>query len=65
MMICDLRVVGEKRERVGLGRTLMRYVCLFASLSAIVGLVSIFRRVQPFETWSRTRLVSGSTGGRA
>ncbi|MEA2665663.1 MAG: hypothetical protein QOI11_2607 [Candidatus Eremiobacteraeota bacterium] len=65
MMICDLRVVGERRERVGLGRALMRYACLFASLGAIVGLVSLFRRVQPFETWSRTRLVSGSTGGRA
>jgi Zn-dependent protease with chaperone function/uncharacterized RDD family membrane protein YckC len=65
MMICDLRVVGERRERVGLGRALMRYVCLFASLSIVVGLVRIFSRVQPFEMWSRTRLVSGSTGGRA
>lgn len=65
MMICDLRVVGERRERVGPGRALMRYACLLASISLVVGLVSIFRRVQPFETWSRTRLVSGSTGGRA
>ncbi len=65
MMICDLRVVGERRERVGLGRALMRYACLLASISLVVGLVTIFRRVQPFETWSRTRLVSGSTGGRA
>lgn len=65
MMICDLRVVGVRRERVGLRRTLMRYACLFASLPALVGLLGIFSRVQPFETWSRTRLVSGSTGGRA
>lgn len=65
MMICDLRVVGDRRERIGLGRTIARYVCLAASLPAIVGLVSVFRRVQPFERWSRTRLVSGSTGGRA
>jgi Zn-dependent protease with chaperone function/uncharacterized RDD family membrane protein YckC len=65
MMICDLRVVGERLERVGLGRVLVRYVCFLASLSVIVGLIGIFGRVQPFETWSRTRLVSGSTGGRA
>jgi Zn-dependent protease with chaperone function/uncharacterized RDD family membrane protein YckC len=65
MMICDLRVVGDQRERVGLARTLMRYACFVASVSVFVGLISIFRRVQPFETWSRTRLVSGSTGGRA
>ena len=64
MMICDLRVVGERRERVGLGRALMRYACFVASLSVLVGLINIFRRVQPFETWSRTRLVSASTGGR-
>ncbi len=65
MMICDLRVVGERRERIGLGRTLVRYACFFASVSVVVGLVSLFRRVQPFESWSRTRLVSGSSGGRA
>jgi Zn-dependent protease with chaperone function/uncharacterized RDD family membrane protein YckC len=65
MMIGDLRVVGEKRERIGLGRAIARYACLIASLSVVVGLFAIFRRVQPFEKWSRTRLVSGSTGGRS
>lgn len=62
MMICDLRVVGERRERIGLGRAIVRYACLAASIPALVGLFGIFRRVQPFELWSRTRLVSGSTG---
>jgi Zn-dependent protease with chaperone function/uncharacterized RDD family membrane protein YckC len=60
MMICDLRVVGEGRERIGLGRTIARYLCLLASLPVLVGVLAIFRRVQPFEKWSRTRLVSGS-----
>lgn len=60
MMICDLRVVGTGRERVGLGRALARYALFFASLSLVVGFVSLFRRVQPFEKWSRTRLVSGN-----
>jgi Zn-dependent protease with chaperone function/uncharacterized RDD family membrane protein YckC len=64
MMICDLRVVGDRRERIGFARALARYLCFALSLPAIVGIVSLFRRVQPFETWSRTRLVSGSTGGR-
>jgi Zn-dependent protease with chaperone function/uncharacterized RDD family membrane protein YckC len=63
MMICDLRVVGERRERIGIGRTVTRYLCLFASLPVLVGVFSIFRRIQPFEKWSRTRLISGSGGG--
>lgn len=65
MMICDLRVVGDRRERIGIGRAIARYVSLLASLCVVVGLFGVFRRVQPFEAWSRTRLVSGSTGGRA
>ncbi|HTJ26370.1 MAG TPA: RDD family protein [Candidatus Limnocylindria bacterium] len=64
MMICDLRVVGEGRERIGLGRTVTRYVFLIASLPLLVGVLAIFRRIQPFEKWSRTRLVSGSGGSR-
>lgn len=63
MMICDLRVVGEGRERIGLGRTVTRYLCLFASFPVLVGVFSIFRRIQPFEKWSRTRLINGSGGG--
>ncbi len=43
----------------------MRYICFVVSLPAVVGLAALFSRVQPFEKWSRTRLVSGSTGGRA
>ncbi len=65
MMICDLRVVGDHRERIGVGRAIARYLSLLASVVVLVGLFSVFRRVQPFEAWSRTRLVSGSTGGRA
>ncbi len=61
MMVSDLRVVGANRElRVGFGRAIGRYVSLIASLVAIVGWFGMFRRVQPYEKWSRTRLVSGS-----
>lgn len=61
MMICDLRVIGAERERIGLVRTLWRYLCFAISLPVVVGVFALFRRVQPFEKWSRTRLVSGST----
>jgi uncharacterized RDD family membrane protein YckC len=61
MMVSDVRVVGANREaRVGFGRALGRYAALFASLVTLIGWFSLFRRVQPFEKWSRTRLVSGS-----
>ncbi|MEA2720134.1 MAG: hypothetical protein QOJ39_1998 [Candidatus Eremiobacteraeota bacterium] len=66
MMISDLRVVGANHSaRVGLWRALARYLSLIASLFAIIGWFSIFRRVQPFEKWSRTRLVSGSAPVRS
>ena len=61
MMICDLRVIGAARERIGLVRTLWRYICFAMSIPVVVGIFAIFRRVQPFEKWSRTRLVTGST----
>ncbi len=65
MMICDLRVVTANRDpRIGFVRALGRYSALIASLLAIVGWLSIFRRVQPYEKWSRTRLVSGSAAIR-
>jgi Zn-dependent protease with chaperone function len=65
MMVSDLRVVGANLEsRIGFGRAIGRYVSLVASLFAVVGWFSIFRRVQPYEKWSRTRLVSGSTAVR-
>ena len=60
MMVCDVRIVGANGEqRVGFRGAIARYVALFASMVAIVGVFSVFRRVQPFEKWSRTRLVSG------
>ena len=66
MMVSDLRVVGANREaRIGFGRAIGRYVSLVASLFAVVGWFSIFRRVQPYEKWSRTRLVSGSAAVRS
>jgi uncharacterized RDD family membrane protein YckC len=60
MMVADLRVVGANRDRIGIGRAIGRYVSLVGSLFAIVGWFSIFRRVQPYEKWSGTRLISGS-----
>jgi Zn-dependent protease with chaperone function len=65
MMVSDLRVVGANREsRIGFRRAIGRYVSLVASLFAVVGWLSIFRRVQPYEKWSRTRLISGSAAVR-
>ena len=60
MMVSDLRVVGVNRGRIGVARAIGRYVSLVASLFAIVGWFAVFRRVQPYEKWSGTRLVSGS-----
>ncbi|MBV9439731.1 MAG: RDD family protein [Candidatus Eremiobacteraeota bacterium] len=61
MMILDLRVVAAGiRSRVGFGAAVARYISLIASMVAIVGLFGLFRRIQPFERWSRTRLVNGS-----
>jgi Zn-dependent protease with chaperone function len=66
MMVADLRVVSANRTaRVGFGRAVGRYVSLVASLFAIVGWFAIFRRVQPYEKWSGTRLVSGSAAVRS
>jgi Zn-dependent protease with chaperone function len=66
MMVCDLRVIGANREsRIGFARAIGRYVALFASMIAVIGIFSVFRRVQPFEKWSRTRLVSGSAAVRS
>ncbi|HEV3085867.1 MAG TPA: M48 family metalloprotease [Candidatus Elarobacter sp.] len=65
MMICDLRVIGANHDpRVGFARAIGRYISLVASLFAIVGWFAIFNRVQPYEKWSRTRLVSGSAAIR-
>ncbi len=64
MMVSDLRVVAVNRPRVGLRHAIARYVLLALSFMTIFGLFSIFRRVQPYEKWSRTRLVSGSAAIR-
>jgi len=61
MMVLDLRVIRANHDpRIGFMRAIGRYVSLVASLFAIVGLLSFFRRIQPYEKWSRTRLVSGN-----
>ncbi len=60
MIIMDMRVVGVGRNRVSLRATIWRYACFWFSFVIVVGVFGIFRRIQPFELWSRTRLVSGS-----
>jgi Zn-dependent protease with chaperone function len=66
MMVSDLRVVGvDHGTRIGLRRAVGRYVSFLVSLCVLVGWWSIFRRVQPFEQWSRTRLVSGGAAVRS
>ncbi len=65
MMVSDLRVVGVNRGRVGIARAIGRYLSLVVSLFAIVGWFGIFRRIQPYEKWSGTRLVSGSAAVRS
>jgi Zn-dependent protease with chaperone function len=65
MMVLDLRVIGANRDpRVGFPRAIGRYVSFVASMFAVVGWFSLFRRIQPYEKWSRTRLVSGSAAVR-
>lgn len=64
MMIVDLRVVSERFARIGLGRALLRYLCLLGSMAALVGAARIFARVQPFEKWSHTRLIEGGAYAR-
>jgi uncharacterized RDD family membrane protein YckC len=65
MMVSDVRVVdADSRARVGFGRAVRRYLSFLASLCLLVGWWSLFRRVQPFEQWSRTRLIGGSAAIR-
>ena len=65
MMVLDLRVIRANHDpRIGFARAIGRYASLVASLFAVVGWLSIFRRIQPYEKWSRTRLVSGSAAIR-
>ncbi len=60
MMICDLRVVGEARQRIGIRGAFARYACLATTLALVFGIFTAIRRVQPFERWSRTRLLVGN-----
>jgi hypothetical protein len=65
MMVLDLRVIRANHDpRVGFRRAIGRYASLIASLFAVIGWFTIFRRIQPYEKWSRTRLVSGSAAIR-
>ncbi len=60
MMIMDLRVVNARFGRIGLFGAVVRYACLLGSMVAVVGILKTFARIQPFEKWSKTRLISGS-----
>jgi uncharacterized RDD family membrane protein YckC len=65
MMVLDLRVIRANHDpRVGFRRALGRYVSLVAGVIVFVGLFTMYRRIQPYEKWSRTRLVSGSAAIR-
>lgn len=59
MMILGLRVVRQNMEPVGLGRALWRYAVFVLTLP--YSIFRIFGRIQPFEKWSGTRLVTGGT----
>jgi Zn-dependent protease with chaperone function/uncharacterized RDD family membrane protein YckC len=69
MMVLDLRVVSANRDgregRVGFWRAIGRYAALVAGVFTLIGLFTMFRRIQPYEKWSRTRLVSGSAAIRS
>ncbi len=65
MMVLDLRVIRANHDpRIGLLRSIGRYASLVAGVIVFVGLFTMFRRIQPYEKWSRTRLVSGSAAIR-
>ncbi|MEA2787273.1 MAG: hypothetical protein QOF71_3377 [Candidatus Eremiobacteraeota bacterium] len=65
MMVLDLRVIRANHDpRIGFRRAIGRYASLIAGMIVFVGWFAMFRRIQPYETWSRTRLVSGSAAIR-
>ena len=65
MMVLDLRVIRANHDpRVGFARAIGRYASLVAGVLIFVGWFTMFRRIQPYEKWSRTRLVSGSAAIR-
>ncbi len=64
MMIMGLRVVSDRFGRIGIARAAARYLCLIGSVLGVIGMLRIFGRVQPFEKWSRTRLIAGAARRR-
>ena len=60
MMVMDLRVVTDGSSRVGLGRTIARYVVGLITFVFVYGFVRMFARVQPFEKMTGTRLMQGN-----
>ncbi|MGB8267314.1 MAG: M48 family metalloprotease [Candidatus Velthaea sp.] len=59
MMILDMRVVGTRLEPIGIGRAAWRYIVFWLTLP--YGIFRVFGRIQPFEKWSGTRIVTGTT----
>jgi len=59
MMILGMRIVQTNMQPVGLGRALWRYGVFVLTLP--YSIFRIFGRIQPFEKWSGTRTVTGST----
>jgi uncharacterized RDD family membrane protein YckC len=63
MMVLDLRVVDCDHGRVGIARSVWRYVLAAAcTLTVVPAIYGWFRRVQLHERWSGTRLVGNRTG---
>jgi Zn-dependent protease with chaperone function/uncharacterized RDD family membrane protein YckC len=61
MMILDMRVVSAQYGKVGIRGAIGRYLMQGLSYSIIpVGWFRFWGRVQPYEKWSRTRLVEGA-----
>ena len=59
MMILGMRVVRTNMEPLGIGRAVWRYGIFVLTLP--YSIFRIFGRIQPFEKWSGTRIVTGST----
>ncbi|GAC1407714.1 MAG: hypothetical protein NVSMB64_14870 [Candidatus Velthaea sp.] len=61
MMILDLRVVSATYRKIGFGGAILRYLMQVVSyLIWPVGWFRFWGRVQPYEKWSRTRIIQGA-----
>lgn len=61
MMIFDLRVVNVRFGKIGIGGAVRRYVMHVVSYVLVpIGWFRFWGRVQPYEKWSRTRIVEGA-----